>query len=77
MASVAGFTPAPAVDPGRWRLTGAIRDGKCTGGSMPRARYDLLVLPVQIEGHLKPRDDLLIVRFDQNTIRQQAPCVSP
>lgn len=44
---------------------------------MPRAPCDIVALPVQIAGQLERRDDLLIFRVDQNTIRQRAPRVSP
>lgn len=34
------------------------------GGPMPKALYDLVALPVQIEGQLERRDDLLVFRAD-------------
>jgi hypothetical protein len=108
------FVPAPAVDLGRWRLTGEICDGKChagamkpgnglahkacanlciesglppvlvmdlpvegttvvllaaaDGGPMPGEMLDLTAVPIQIEGQLERRDDLLIFRIDSASV---------
>ena len=115
-ANPQGFTPAPAEDLGRWRLTGEICDGKCYGGAMkpgtglahkacanlcisgglppvlvmelpvagttvvllaasdggpmPASLRDFTALPLQVEGRLERRDDLLILRIDERSVHR-------
>lgn len=40
------------------------------GGPLPRAMLDFTALPVQIEGQLERRDDLLIFRVDESSVRK-------
>ncbi len=40
------------------------------GGPMPRALSDLTAIPIQLEGQLERRDDLLIFRIDEKTIHR-------
>ncbi len=40
------------------------------GGPMPAALLHLTALPVQLEGQLERRDDLLILRIDESTVRR-------
>lgn len=38
------------------------------GGPMPDAMFDLTAIPLQLEGQLERRDDLLILRVDESSI---------
>lgn len=40
------------------------------GGPMPDALFDLTAIPIQVEGHLERRDDLLIFRIGENSARR-------
>jgi hypothetical protein len=40
------------------------------GGPMPDAMFDLTAIPLQVEGQLERRDDLLILRVDESSIRK-------
>ena len=40
------------------------------GGPMPPALFDLTAIPVQMEGSLERRDDLLIFRIDTGSVRR-------
>jgi hypothetical protein len=40
------------------------------GGPMPKELFDLTAIPIELEGQLERRDDLLIFRIDQGTARR-------
>lgn len=40
------------------------------GGPMSDALFDLTALPIQLDGHLERRDDLLIFRIDENSAQR-------
>jgi len=40
------------------------------GGPMPVAAFDLTAIPIQLEGWLVRRDDLLIFRIDESSVRR-------
>lgn len=40
------------------------------GGPMPEALRDLTALPIQLEGRLERRDDLIILRIDEGSVRK-------
>ncbi len=40
------------------------------GGPMPVAFFDLTAVPIQLEGWLERRDDLLIFRIDESSVRR-------
>jgi hypothetical protein len=40
------------------------------GGPMPKELFDLTAIPIELEGQLERRDDLLIFRIDESTARR-------
>ncbi len=40
------------------------------GGPMPEAMFDLTAVPIQLEGRLERRDDLLIFRIDERSVQR-------
>jgi hypothetical protein len=40
------------------------------GGPMPDALLDMTAIPLQLDGHLERRDDLLIFRIDAASVRR-------
>ncbi len=41
------------------------------GGPMPAALLDMTAIPVQMDGHLERRDDLLVFRIDAGSVRSR------